>query len=502
MKPIYRLAWALPLLAGCTSSNSGPSRGDVDAGGGGDDGGPLTPSDDGGPLTQSDGGVPDTFAWAKAFAAGFGSDIMAMASDPSGVVVVGQITGWATFGATTLTAPDGSGNAFVAKLDPSGNVLWAKVATGSESAFEAVVIDPSGNIFVSGIDDGDTLSGGAPSSFTFAGTTVAPNLSGKIGGSSVSGAAGLVARLDTNGNLTWLKFAETTTAIDMGAVALSGTNVVVSGASNGSSAFGPGETLPITCTTATTECVFLAAYDAATGAAKWGVVAPSTPARGNGAANPHQVQMGVDGTGNVFLGIGSYFEGAGSTDDSELVVNKYDPTGALTWNKLFTAATAQPDLNGFTVDTSGNSYVLADSSPGLVLGSTTLDPNGSGTFLAKLDPTGSVTWAKTLDSSQAGTTGLALGASSVLTFGNGDDTASILPDTVVPMSLGRFDPATGSLSSSVVCGIAQARGKAVSINGTSTYVSGDGASPGVFGHVATTGAEDAGNGGLFVAKLK
>jgi hypothetical protein len=42
----------------------------------------------------------------------------------------------------------------------------------------------------------------------------------------------------------------------------------------------------------------------------------------------------------------------------------------------------------------------------------------------------------------------------------------------------------------------------VAIDGTSTYVAGDGTSPGVFGHVQTTLAEDGGSGGFFVAKLK
>jgi hypothetical protein len=502
MKPTHPLALAtlaalaFPLLARCTTNGSGPSQGGLDSGSSDEDS--PSGSDDGGTLPDGDAGVPDTFAWARAFAAGEGSDIMAMASDSSGVVVVGQISGTATIGATTLTGTDDAGNAFVAKLDPNGNVLWAKIASGSESAFEAVVIDPSGNILVSGAEYGD-----APASFTFAGTTLTPNTtSGTIGGSSVNPAAGLVARLDASGNLTWLKMVETTRAIDVGTLALSGTNVVVAGASNGSSAFGPNETIPITCTTATGECVFLAAYDAATGTPKWGVVAPSTPARGNGAADPHQVQMGVDGTGNIFLGIGGYFEGAGSTDDTELVVNKYDPTGALTWNKVFSAGSSQPDLDGFAVDTAGNGYVLGDEAAGLVLGSTTIDSNGTGIFLAKLDPTGNVTWAQSLDMNPAGTTGMALGASSILTFGNGDDPDSILPDTVVSMTLGRFDPATGTLSSSVTCGIAQALGKVVATNGTSTYVAGDGTSPGVFGRIETVTDADAGSGGVFIAKLK
>ncbi len=496
--PLFALAY----LTACTTNGSTPSHGDLDSGTPGEDGSSPPSNDDAGTLPDGAVVVPDTFAWAKSFVAGDGSDVLALAADSSGVVLVGQILGTATIGTTTLTASDGSGNGFVAKLDPNGNVLWAQIATGSQSEFEAVVIDASGNIVVSGIDYG-TSAGSTPSSFTFAGTTVAPNFtSGTIGGSSVNAAAGVVARLDASGNLSWLKIAETTTDLDMGAVAVNGSNVVVAGALDGKGAFGPSESLPVVCTTPTNECVFLAAYDATSGAPAWAVVAPSTPARGNGAANPHQVQMGVDGTGNIFLGIGGYFEGEGSTDDTELVVNKYDATGALTWNKVFMAGTSTPDLNGFSVDTTGNSYVLGESAAGLVLGSTTLGGDVNGTFLAKLDPTGAVTWVQDLDETAAGTLGMALGGSSILTFGNGDDTNAILPDTVVPMALGEFDPATGKLSTTVVCGIAGGRGKVVANTGTTTYVAGDGASPGVFGRVQTTNGPDAGNGGLFVAKLK
>lgn len=414
LRPNAAMRRILPLLlpfvafAACTSNSAGPSSGDGgsssdDASINGDDGA-TGGGDDGGTGLDGDAGVPDTFAWADAFPAGNGSDILAMASDSTGVVVVGQITGTATLGTTTLTATDSEGNAFVAKLDPTGAVLWAKIASGSQSAFEAVALDASGNITLSGDDYGDELPGSTPSTFSFAGTTLTPNYaSGTIGGSGVSATAGVVARLDPSGNLSWLKLAETTTEIDMGALAVSGSNVVVAGAMNGNAAFAAGETMPVTCTTSTKECVFLAAYDAATGAPKWALAAPSTPARGNAGNNPHQVQMGVDGTGSLFLGIGGYFEGVGSTDDTELVVNKYDPTGVLTWNKVFMAGGGDtPELAGFGVDTAGNSYVLGNQAAGLVLGPTTIDSNETGDFLAKLDPTGAVTWAETLDSNPGG----------------------------------------------------------------------------------------------------
>ncbi len=489
------VASAASCSSASTSAATGADAGAPGDGGSGSDDGPA--GSDGGTLPDGDAGVRDTFAWAQAFPAGQGSDIVAMAFDSSGVVVVGQITGTATIGATTLTATDSQGNAFAAKLDPSGNVLWAQIASGSQSIFEAVAIDPSGDIFLSGAEGGDS-----PASVTFAGTTAAPNsISGTIAGSEVSPAAGIVARLDASGHLTWLELVETTKLIDVGALALNGNSLVVAGALDGNAAFGPNETLPITCTTSTTECVFFATYDVATGAASWERVAPSTPPRGNGAGNPHQVQLGLDATGNIFLGIGAAYQVSAGPDLSELVVNEYDPTGALRWNKVFPAGSAQPELTGFAVDATGNSYVLGHDGAGLVFGSTTIDSNATGAFLAKLDPTGNVAWAETLDLIAPGATGLALGTT-ILTFGDGDDPSTVLPRGAYPMVLGRFDVGTGKLSSTVTCGMGHPDGKVVATRGTVTYVAGDGTSPGVFGRIETTGASDAGGGGFFVARLK
>jgi hypothetical protein len=104
-------------------------------------------------------------------------------------------------------------------------------------------------------------------------------------------------------------------------------------------------------------------------------------------------------------------------------------------------------------------------------------------------------WAKTLDLPEEGTTALALGAHPI-TFGNGNDLSEVLPSGVVPMGLGRFDPATGALASAVICGINQGRGTAITTSGTSVYMAGSGTMPGVFGRLSTT------NAGVFVAKLK
>lgn len=92
------------------------------------------------------------FVWA-ASAGGTGSDIgNAVNVDNNGnVVITGEFAGTATFGSTTLTSLGGSVDVFTAKLDPSGNFLWAK--KGSAHATDRgidVACDPSGNVYITG----------------------------------------------------------------------------------------------------------------------------------------------------------------------------------------------------------------------------------------------------------------------------------------------------------------------------------------------------------------
>ena len=115
----------------------------------------------------------------------------ALAVDPSGnVAVAGSYQSTATFGATTLNA-GGMFEGFVAKLNPSGQFLWAKSTTGSGSSVAqtaGLTIDTSGNVisagFYSGTVDFDPN----------AGTTNLP---------SASSRAIFIQKLDGNGNLVW-----------------------------------------------------------------------------------------------------------------------------------------------------------------------------------------------------------------------------------------------------------------------------------------------------------
>ncbi len=125
--------------------------------------------------------------WAKR-AGGTSSDMSyAIAVDTAGnSYISGFIDGPATFG-TTILSNSGSGDIFVAKIDPSGNWLWAKQAGGmNDDEGKAIAVDAAGNSFISG-DFQDSA--------TF-GTTILTS----SGNQDI-----FVAKLDTNGNWLWAK---------------------------------------------------------------------------------------------------------------------------------------------------------------------------------------------------------------------------------------------------------------------------------------------------------
>lgn len=85
-------------------------------------------------------------------AGGSGSDIgSGITVDPSGnVIITGEFSGTANFGTASLTSQSGV-DVFTAKLDGSGNFLWAERGAGTftDRGFD-VDCDASGNIFVTG----------------------------------------------------------------------------------------------------------------------------------------------------------------------------------------------------------------------------------------------------------------------------------------------------------------------------------------------------------------
>jgi len=91
--------------------------------------------------------------WVKNNFKNITTDCLSMVTDPSGnLYVTGQFYDTAILDSYILHAYGGTGyDLFLAKLDSSGNVLWAKSAGGTASDnSKSITIDPIGNIYITG----------------------------------------------------------------------------------------------------------------------------------------------------------------------------------------------------------------------------------------------------------------------------------------------------------------------------------------------------------------
>ena len=206
--------------------------------------------------------------------------------------VTGSFRDSATFGPgetnetilTSAGAEDifaGDFDIFVAKYDASGDLVWAKRAGGTSlDGGIAIAVDGAGNSYVTGFfEDSATFGPGETNETTLTGT----------GPQDI-----FVAKHDASGDLVWAKRAGGTNDDRSRGIAVDGAgNSYVTGFFKDSATFGPGETNETTLTTAGSDDIFVAKYDAS-GDLVWAKRAGGTiPEVGNGIA--------VDGAGNSYV---------------------------------------------------------------------------------------------------------------------------------------------------------------------------------------------------------
>ncbi|WP_437933623.1 hypothetical protein [Sorangium sp. So ce341] len=111
----------------------------------------------------------------------------AVTTDASGdVLFAGEFNGKITIGGTTLTAPLADPDALVAKLDAEGALLWAKsFDSGATDRALAIATDATGHVYVGGYVDGDIDFGG--------------------GLVEVDGESPFLLKLTPNGDFVWAK---------------------------------------------------------------------------------------------------------------------------------------------------------------------------------------------------------------------------------------------------------------------------------------------------------
>lgn len=311
--------------------------------------------------------------WQNAVGAGgTGDDAgVSIAIDSQGnQYITGMFYSTATFGNVTLTAiGDEWPDIFVAKLDPSGNWLWAVRAGGtSGDKGSDIALDGLGNACVTG---------------EFRGTATFGDFS--ITGSEVRDI--FVAKLDPDGN--WLWVAEAGGAFyDVGyGISVDGAgNIYVIGCFEGTANFGIHSLTGIG-----NQDIFAAKLDSS-GNWLWAVKA-------GGEVNDVGSAILVDGLG--FAYVTGLIEGIANFGPHELTsgggedifVARLDPEGNWLW-AVKAGGTGWDRGIGIAIDGVGNAYVTGDFAEIATFGSETLTAIGEqNLFVAKLDPSGNWIWA-------------------------------------------------------------------------------------------------------------
>ncbi len=272
--------------------------------------------------------------WARTAGSALSESGWAVAQDAAGnTILAGYIRTNATFGAITVTNA-GSFDPFVAKYDPTGNLLWVRTATGtSDERGYGVTTDGTGNIYTCGFYNG-------PLNF---------------GGTIITGSGTYLAKYDPNGAIVWVRAIPATACCNAGrALAFDPAGYVyMAGILGGIATFAA-----TTLTTYGGNDFFIAKYDL-NGNLVW-------VRQGGGVTSEdaYGVAVGPDGTVTAT----GYFSGTANFSGTNILapgtnvamfLANYDPAGQLRWVQ---AAGGNADVAGYgvSVDRSGVVWVTGE----------------------------------------------------------------------------------------------------------------------------------------------
>ncbi len=332
------------------------------------------------------------------FAAGMGSENTefshGVAVDSTGNVYMGgYFRGRADFDPGTGTAfltSAGNADAYLQKLDSSGNLVWVKTFSGPENIFGyAVMVDNQDNAYLAGSFSGsaDFDPGAGVTQFT------------------ASGSDAFIVKLSSSGSLVWArKMGSADTEVALGLAVDSSRNVYATGYFGTTADFDPGAAV-VNLVSAGAHDVFVQKLDSS-GTFVW--------ARGTGgSADDMGYGVAVDDAGNVytagsFEGSGDFNPGAGTTTltsrgGSDVFVQKLSSTGVLSWAAGM-GGTGDDAGSGIGVDKEGNPYTTgyfratADFNPG-VGASNTVSNGAQDAFVLRLSTGGVFAWVASMGGS-------------------------------------------------------------------------------------------------------
>jgi hypothetical protein len=327
--------------------------------------------------------------WAKQIGgAGWDEGTALITDQNNNLYVAGLFIGTVDFdpgiGVYNLTSV-GEKDAFVCKLDPDGNLLWAKQYGDSASIDEqsSIGIDAQGNLYITN---------------SFLGTAdFDPGLGTFIMASIGTDRNIFVQKLDTDGNFIWAKQigapfnpAFPTPSHSYAISVDTAGNIFLTGYFDGTADFDPHPVSTYTMTAQTgASDIFICKLDSS-GNFGWAKQFSGVIALGGVGYS-----IALDDDGNVYTtgtiggtvdfdpGPGTFYLGVSVAFQSEIFVSKLDSLG----NFVFAAAMGPGDGAAIIADENGNSYSCGWA------------PLGYTPAVTKLDATGNLIWSKQLGGS-------------------------------------------------------------------------------------------------------
>ncbi|MGM0558980.1 MAG: DUF4215 domain-containing protein [Myxococcota bacterium] len=318
-----------------------------------------------------------TTRWALGFGGAQFDLGYGIATDSSGnVYAVGMFRNTVEFGNETLTAT--GGDVYLAKIDPSGSLIWTKHfgGTGDNVPFH-VEVDSNDDVYVSGYFKGSIELSASTTLF------------------SAGSADAFIAKMDSDGALLWSEhFGGIYSDGVYGFVLDDSDHVHAVGGFRGTVDFGDGE---VTTTDAAEgpsgdDEIFVLEYDPS-----GQLVSRSTFGDGAGVTGS---DIGVDADGNTYI-VGSFGEsvdfGGGQLDTTgrtDVFLMKLDASGQHVWSKGFGGAEFD---RGSEIAVGSNVTVVGSVTGDVDFGGGAVSSNGGrDIFVAQFDEDGSHRWSTTL----------------------------------------------------------------------------------------------------------
>jgi len=367
--------------------------------------------------------------WTRLLGAAGTSSAYGLALNPNGgVVVVGSTTG--TVMDTAVS--DGNTDSYVAKYDSSGNQTWTKqIQTLANNQAASVSVDSSGNVYIGGqvqgvIGKGQTNNGGTDAyvaKLDSKGNLVYEKQSGTSGNDSVAATAttsdgGLVVASVVNGHAIVSKYTNgdaTTTPVwqeDLGALQAGGTiggmtisssgQIYVTGTTSNTSLTAGGAASVAHASSGGTDAFVFNITDQGSSATANYVSYVGTGAADKGNA----VTVGQDGTVYLVGTTSGTFSGQvrQTPNVDNMFVSALNSNGSIGWTRQYGGADGTSTGQGVAIDTQGSSVLDALGLPrGTISFNQTVDLTAATTlragdsFSIKLDTSTTRTAKITID---------------------------------------------------------------------------------------------------------